>query len=73
MDISKIKIPHYLQETLDKQKRLENEYTKTKDDKLSVAVSAVWEEVYVDINHALTSNAITDVEACALRKEYLGI
>lgn len=67
-----IKIPKYLQQTLEKQRRIEAEYEKTKDDKLSIAVSTVWEEVYVDINQALISDAITDEEAYELRKKYLG-
>ena len=68
-----IKIPKYLQDTLDKQKRLVAEYKKTKDIESSIAVSFVWEEVYVDINHALTNDAITEAEARELRKKYLGI
>ncbi|MDU4203388.1 MAG: hypothetical protein E7I13_06635 [Negativicoccus succinicivorans] len=68
-----IKIPKYLQDTLDKQKRLVAEYEKTKSVESSIAVSFVWEEVYVDINHALTNDAITEDEARALRKKYLGI
>lgn len=73
IDLQKdIKIPKYLQQTLEKQRRIEAKYEKTKDDKLSIAVSTVWEEVYVDINQALISDAITDEEAYELRKKYLG-
>ncbi len=73
MDVSKIKIPQYLQDTLDKQKRLEDEYEKTNDSWIGIKVKLVWEEVYADINQALINNVITEDDARALRKKYLGI
>ena len=73
MDVSKIKIPQYLQDALDKQKRLEDEYEKTNDSWIGIKVKLVWEEVYADINQALINNAITEDDARALRKKYLGI
>lgn len=68
-----IKIPKYLQDTLDKQKRLEEEYEKTNDVWVGMKVKLVWEEVYADINQALIHDVITEAEARALRKKYLGI
>ncbi|KGF09368.1 hypothetical protein HMPREF1633_12570 [Tissierellia bacterium S5-A11] len=68
-----IKIPKYLQDTLDKQKRLEDEYEKTNDIWVGMKVKLVWEEVYADINQALIHDVITEAEARALRKKYLGI
>ena len=68
-----IKIPKYLQDTLDKQKRLEDEYVRTNDVWVGMKVKLVWEEVYADINQALIHDVITEAEARALRKKYLGI
>lgn len=68
-----IKIPKYLQDTLDKQKRLEDEYERTNDVWVGMKVKLVWEEVYADINQALIHDVITEAEARALRKKYLGI
>ncbi len=68
-----IKIPKYLQDTLDKQKRLEDEYERTNDVWVGMKVKLVWEEVYADINQALIHNVITEAEARELRKKYLGI
>lgn len=68
-----IKIPKYLQETLDKQKRLEDEYEKTNDIWIELKVKLVWEEVYADTNQALIHDVITEAEARELRKKYLGI
>ncbi|WP_314315969.1 hypothetical protein [Negativicoccus succinicivorans] len=68
-----IKIPKYLQDTLDKQKRVEDEYERTNDVWVGMKVKLVWEEVYADINQALIHNVITEAEARELRKKYLGI
>ena len=68
-----IKIPKYLQDTLDKQKRLEDEYERTNDVWVGMKVKLVWEEVYADINQALIHDVITEAEARELRKKYLGI
>lgn len=68
-----IKIPKYLQDTLDKQQRLEEEYEKTNDIWIGMKVKLVWEEVYADINQALIHDVITEAEARELRKKYLGI
>lgn len=73
MKINDIKIPKYLQETIDKQKALIDKYKKNPDDDTLVRIHLVWNEVYVDINHALSNDAITEAEARALRDEYLGI
>lgn len=72
--IQNIQIPRYLQETIAKQRQLEDALKKDPENvETEMRLALVWNEVYVDINHALSNDAITEEEAWILRDAYLGI